>query len=220
MDGQVVTVHKKPARGESSSTSKRLQPAVQVVLIENHRAFLRFLVRRLGDEDTAEDVLQQFYLRVVSRGAELRKAESVVAWLYTVLRTTLVDHYRRESSRRNRESDYGLMQSLTKEHWDAEPPDRECACLHEVLPTLRPEYSDVLRRVDLGETPPRKVAIELGIAANNLRVRLHRARQALKRALLLRCGSCAGRSCLDFDRSLDSTALSVDSAEQYQQISL
>lgn len=215
MDGQISTVHESGAKRETNAWPQRMQPAVETVLTENHRAFLRFLARRLGDEDTAEEVLQQFYLRVVSRSAELRKAESVVAWLYTVLRTTLVDHYRREASRRNRESNYALMQTLTEEPRAAEPPDRTCACLHEVLPTLRPEYSDVLRRVDLGETPPREVAVDLGIAANNLRVRLHRARQALKRALLLRCGSCAGNGCY----LCDSMALPADTAEQYQKIS-
>jgi RNA polymerase sigma-70 factor (ECF subfamily) len=81
-----------------------MHPAVEAALVESHREFLGFLVRRLGDRDTAEDVLQQFYLRVVSRGPELRQAESVAAWLYTVLRTTLVDHYRREAARRHRKA--------------------------------------------------------------------------------------------------------------------
>ena len=200
--------------GDSACPSKRMHPAVETMLLENRREFLRFLLRRLGDQDTAEEVLQLFYLRVMSRGSELKKAESVVTWLYTVLRTTLVDHYRRESARRTREADFALMQTLAEESLDAEPEGRVCGCLHKVLPTMRPEYSDVLRRVDLCETPPRKVAGDLGIAANNLRVRLHRARQALRRALLQRCGSCAEQGCRDCH--CNRAALPPNSAEPFR----
>ena len=191
------TVH--PAR-EAVDSLKRMHPAVEAKLIENHREFLRFLGRRLGNADTAEEVLQQFYLRVVSKGSELRETESVLSWLYAVLRTTLIDHYRKEAARRRRESEYAAMQASASEAWDHEPEETDYVCLYKVLPTLKPEYSDVLRRVDLRGAPPRRVAEDLGIGANNVRVRLHRARQALKAALIRRCGSCAERGCRDCDR--------------------
>ena len=119
---------------------------------------------------------------------------------------------------RSREADYALMQTLAEESWDQEPEDRVCGCLHKVLPTLRQEYSDVLRRVDLCEAPPRKVAVDLGITANNVRVRLHRARQALRQALLKSCQSCAEHGCLDCD--YDDATSPFGPAEQYQPSSL
>jgi len=191
---EVVTI---TAGAEIEAQPSQIPPAVEAQLTESRQEFLRFLVRRLGDRDTAEDVLQQFYLRVVSRGHELRKTQSVFAWLYTVLRTTLIDHYRKEATRRNRDTEYALMQTVTDECRDAEPKDGVCECVSTVIPTLKPEYSDVLQRIDLSETPSRKVADSLGITTANLRVRLHRARQALKRALLVRCGRCAENGCRD-----------------------
>lgn len=176
-----------------------MHPAVEGVLLENRGEFLRFLARRLGDMDKAEEVLQQFYLRVVSRGLELKRSESVVAWLYTVLRTTLVDHYRRETTRRHREADYAQMEILLNEGRDAELERTICACFEALLPTLKPNYADILQRVDLRGVPPRDVARDLGLTPNIVRVRLHRARQAMKRSLLLSCRTCAEHGCLDCD---------------------
>lgn len=176
-----------------------MQPDVEAALVANHRDFLRFLVRRVGNADTAEDVLQQFYLRAVSRGSELRQSESVVAWLYRVLRTTLVDHYRREATRRRQEADYAQMEILSNEGKDAELEGAICTCYETLLPTLKEEYADILQRVDLRGTPPRDVACDLGLAPNNVRVRLHRARQAMKHSLLLSCRTCAEHGCLDCD---------------------
>ncbi len=176
-----------------------MQGAVEAALIENHRDFLRFLVRRLGDADTAEDVLQQFYLRAVGKGSGLRQSESVVAWLYRVLRTTLVDHYRRETTRRRQEADYAQMEILFNEERDAELESAICACFETLLPTLKAEYAEILQRVDLQGTSPGDVARDLGLTPNNMRVRLHRARQALKHSLLVSCGVCAVHGCLNCD---------------------
>ncbi len=43
----------------------------------------------------------------------------------------------------------------------------------------------------------RDMAREAGITAKNAGVRLHRARQALKKQLERSCGSCAVHGCLD-----------------------
>lgn len=188
-----------PVTADARMAVRTMQGTVEAALIENHREFLRFLLRRLGNADTAEDVLQQFYLRAVGKGAGLRQSESVVAWLYRLLRTTLVDHYRRDSTRRQRDSDYAQMERLASEERDAELERTICACVEMLLPTLKVDYADILQRVDLRETTPREVARDLGVAPNTIRVRLHRARQAMKHSLLLSCRTCAEHGCLDCD---------------------
>jgi RNA polymerase sigma factor (sigma-70 family) len=184
---------------DADKALRPVQGSVEAALIANHRDFLRFLVRRLGDADTAEDVLQRFYLRAIDKGSGLQKSESVIAWLYRVLRTTLVDHYRRETTRRRQEADYAQMEILSNEGRDAELESAICACFEALLPTLKAEYAEILQRVDLQGTPPGDAARDLGLTPNNLRVRLHRARQALKQSLLVSCGVCAVHGCLNCD---------------------
>lgn len=168
--------------------------AVTTALTEHRSEFLRFLVRRLGDRDTAEDVLQGFCLRVVANGGNLRKSESVVAWLYTVLRSVLTDHYRREAARRRREASYVDERVALDESPDAvEPEESPCGCLDKLVPTLRPDYAEILQRVDLSDEPREKTVAKLGLTQGNARVRLHRARQALREAMRECCGSCCER---------------------------
>ena len=178
-----------------------VQGAVETALIENHREFLGFLIRRVGDADTAEDILQQFYLRAINKGSGLRKNGSVVAWLYSLLRSTLVDHYRRETTRKRQETDYARMELLFNEGRDAELEQSICACFETLLPTLKADYAKILQRVDLQGISPREAAHDLGLDPNTVRVRLHRARQALKHSLLLSCRTCAEHGCLDCDCS-------------------
>ena len=166
----------------------RLDPAIEAALIEHHRDFLRLLTHRLGSTETAEEVLQQFYLRAVSRASDLRQRESILTWLYRLLSTVLADYARRDATRRRQETAYAQHQALTRE--DPELESTVCTCLYRLLPTLTPEYADILRRVDLLGEPRQQVAAALGVTVNNVTVRLHRARQAIKRALLLSCTTC------------------------------
>jgi len=164
---------------------------VAAVLVENRRVFLGFLTRRLGSQADAEDVLQDFCLKALSRQDQLRDVDSLVAWLYALLRTTLVDHYRK-TGRQGR-----VSQAYAEEMKSAEGTqetdslhDGLCACLHALLPAMRPDQAELVRRVDLGEEDRASVAADLGVAPGTLGVRLHRARQALRRTLLTSCSNC------------------------------
>ena len=71
-----------------------------------------------------------------------------------------------------------------------------CACVLDLVPTLKPEYAAVIE-ADLAERDPESVADALGVTRNNLKVRRHRARQQLRARLEETCRLCAAHSCLD-----------------------
>lgn len=172
--------------------------AVRRALVEGHRQILGFLRRRLGSGDEAEEVLQMFMLRAVERSADLRDVRSVRGWLSRILATTIVDHQRRASKRRKREE---IVDPFDLEELSIEPDDELeeaiCNCLYKLLPTLKPEYAEVIWRIDLLEERRDRVAASLGVSLNNITVRLHRGRQALKKRLEEMCMTCPVHGFLD-----------------------
>ncbi len=164
-------------------------------LVENHRHFLAFLERRVASQAVAEELLQAAYVRTLEKGGALREGESAVAWFYRLLRNALIDHYRRlaaEGRALEREA-----REASEASPDPELREAVCACMKALLPTLKPEYAELLQRVDLDERSVPEVAAEVGITPNNAGVRLHRARHALKRQLERSCGTCATHGCFD-----------------------
>lgn len=164
-------------------------------LVANHRNFLAFLERRTGNREIAEELLQTAFVRTAESRAELRDGEGAIAWFYRLLRNALVDYYRKRAAE---------DRALDRHARDL-PPDRVepelrstiCSCVHDLLPTLKPEYAEVVRKVDLEEIPLGAVAEEIGVSRNNAAVRLHRGRQALRRRLEESCATCAAHGCLD-----------------------
>jgi RNA polymerase sigma factor (sigma-70 family) len=181
---------------ETDKEPHELPPAVIRVLAEVHEKFLQFLRRRLRNDSEAEEVMQQFYLRVVVNASQLRKQESVRIWLRRVLESAFSDYRRRAAVRGRAEADFARKEAAT-------PPSVDdldafiCMCLYDLLPLLKPEYADVLRRAELKNEPQEAIAAALGLTPGNLAVRLHRARQALRRALQLSCKTCPIHGYLD-----------------------
>lgn len=178
--------------GEAGNRALRpTDGAVRAALAASQGDFLRFLARRLGTREDAEDALQEVWLKVVAGKAALGKGANVEAWLRRVLRNVAVDQHRRRAARRRAE------EALRREPGPAaagEPAAAldavACACLHRLLPTLKPEYAELLWRVDLAGQPRGEVARQLDLTPNNLAVRLHRARQALRKRLEQTCATC------------------------------
>jgi RNA polymerase sigma-70 factor (ECF subfamily) len=70
-----------------------------------------------------------------------------------------------------------------------------CSCAYAILPSLRPSHAELIRRIDLWGESSKTVAQDLAMTRNNVRVRLHRARQVLRARLVAFCGACCERDC-------------------------
>ncbi len=169
----------------------RAQAVVAQVLALRHREFLAFLSRRLGDRAAAEEVLQTAVVRALERAGGLRDEERATAWLYRLLRNALVDHLRRQSAGVPSEADVDLAAP------DVELESKVCACVAGLVDTLKPEYAEALRAVDLEDASVGDFAASRGLTPNNAHVRLHRARAALARRVVEMCGTCCEHGCVD-----------------------
>lgn len=186
----------------SDDPDNRRQPgdaaaSVEHALIEDHRELLAFLQRRLGCREDAEEALQNFMLRAIERAATLRDVHTLRGWLSRLLATSIADKRRAAVAKHRREVSLDTAPPEALQQEEAEADGAVCLCLHQLLPTLRPDYAQIIRRVDLEEERRSVVAEDLKITPNNLSVRLLRARQALRRRLEEFCLTCPEHGFLD-----------------------
>ncbi len=169
------------------------QPMVDL-LVANHREFLRFVERRVGDRALAEEIVQDAFVRTLDGGVEIR--ESVVGWFYRVLRNAVIDRQRRQAVA-DRRLDQFAAELESAPHAGDELSSAVCGCVTRLADTLKPEYAEALRRVEVEGLAVKDYAESAGISASNAGVRIFRAREALRRQLARSCGTCAAHGCLD-----------------------
>jgi len=165
-------------------------------LVSSHRQFLSFVQKRVESKEVAEDILQTAFVRGLEQGSALRDEESAVAWFYRVLRNAIIDHYRQRDST-ERAFDRWKRESASQEIPDSEMKGEICQCLSALVGTLKPEYQQAIQTIDLGGGTLNDLAHSTGITPGNAAVRIHRARQALRKQVRSACGTCAEHGCRD-----------------------
>ena len=167
------------------------------ILLDNHRKFLSFLESRVGNREQAEEILQIAFVKALQKADGLRESESSVAWFYRLLRNAIVDHYRHTAAANRSLATFAEQLSDPDGPVDPALDRTVCECVQALVPLLTPAQADLITRVDLQGTDVISVAESLGITAGNARVRLHRARTALRREVERTCRTCAAHGCLD-----------------------
>jgi RNA polymerase sigma factor (sigma-70 family) len=180
------------------ATEQEEKPPADVirVLVDNHRQFLGFLEKRVGNRATAEDILQDAFVKGVGRIESLRSDESAIAWFYRLLRNAIIDHKRRAGAADRKLAAFGQELEAHVEP-DLEMHGAICACVTELAATLKEEYAEALRTVEVDGVAVKDYAEQVNITKTNAGVRVHRAREALRKQVIRSCGTCADHGCLN-----------------------
>jgi RNA polymerase sigma-70 factor (ECF subfamily) len=183
------------------------QWTVEAIWAEFSAPLLRFIRRRVGDQATAEDLLQDVFVAIQARREDLRDQERVAAWVYRIARNRVVDHYRAQRQLAP------LSPQLAAE--PAEAPDAAAAlapCLGAMVRDLPPDYRSAIELTAYAGVSQQALSQRLGMSFSGTKARVQRARQRLKARLLACCelffdpagrlmdyrprpDSCAGGSC-------------------------
>jgi len=178
---------------ENGTAVQDTTPEVAAIFVANHRDFLAFLERRVGSRAIAEDILQEAFVKGMGR-VRADDADSAIAWFYRTLRNAAVDYYRRHSTASK------ALASFAAEAGDSTEPELNsavCQCVGRLAETLKPEYADAIKRIDVDGVSVKDYAAEAGISPSNAGVRVFRAREALRGQVSRSCGTCAEHGCLD-----------------------
>lgn len=152
---------------------------------EFRQALSRFLSKRLDNPDDVQDLLQEVFVRVVRNESALREAKIPLAWLYSVTRSVLVDHYRKKGRMSLQLSDVtqalGVPDNLENSNSEIEK------CLLPLVKNLPEKYRTVLVCTDLEGQRQVEYAQELGLNISTVKSRIQRGRNMLKQSILSCC---------------------------------
>ncbi len=170
--------------------ARRRDPdAIEALFELYHRRVYGLLYRLTGSRDSAEDLLQETFLRLVRHIASYDHAGRFEAWLFRIAANLARDHARRHRRR-------GPTASLDAESDGVGPLDRlACECsdpadglvaaearqaLGQALEALSPQDREILMLRHYGELSFQEIAELLGIPLGTALARAHRALKRLR----------------------------------------
>ena len=145
------------------------------------------LKRLVGDDELAEDLLQQTFIRVHERRARYERGAAVRPWVFTIARHLAIDALRRRSSARDRVTLEGRLpepDTVDRLEFDDASGDLDVEQLvRDAVAALPEGQREVVALHKLEGQPLTEVARRLGIKEGAARVRAHRGYGRLRAAL-------------------------------------
>ena len=75
--------------------------AFELLLSRHRKPVFNFILRFVGDRETAEDLLQETFMRVIKGADAYKRQAKFTTWLYTIARNLCVDQTRRRKHRKH-----------------------------------------------------------------------------------------------------------------------
>jgi RNA polymerase sigma-70 factor (ECF subfamily) len=161
-------------------------------IVRTHSGRLLSVARRfLGNNEDAQDAVQDAFIRAFKAIHTFEARAQLYTWLHRILVNTALMKLR-ERRRRPTESIEDMLpaystdghQAVASRDWsDALLERKETAVVREAIERLPDQYREVLVLRDIEEKDTAETAALLGTSSNVVKVRLHRARQALRNLL-------------------------------------
>lgn len=172
--------------------------AFEHLLRRHRRAVYHFILRSVGSQETAEDLLQEVFLRVVTASREFKGDSKFTTWLFTIARNLCIDTSRKMAFRRHasldapgRGSDPGDGPTLGERIAEPSADVHREAVQDELRPrleaaiaTLVEEQREVFVLREFMNLPFKEIADIVGCPENTVKSRMRYALEKLRLALV------------------------------------
>lgn len=173
---------------------KKTSPVVdfQVVHERFRSRILRYLTRLVG-EGAAEDLTQSVMLKVSEGLPDFRGDSSLPTWIYRIATNAAFDRLRRKAPAAPAETDLEFDEAdvpLAAQTASVETTairGEMNACIREFIERLPQNYKTVMVLSELEGFKNDEIGAILGLSLDTVKIRLHRAREKLRKELQAGC---------------------------------
>jgi RNA polymerase sigma factor (sigma-70 family) len=172
---------------EGSSVTRQ---SIERTYRERGRGFLAWARRHAPDPETAEDILQDAFIRALANADALSPIQDLAAWIFSAMRNRLIDLWRAQGTRRRAGATEIPEEVLVNVAVEAglDPQDQfqrseMFAALEMAIEALPAPQREVIRAQALGEIGFKELADKTGVSIDTLMARKRYAIRKLAAAL-------------------------------------
>ena len=163
-----------------------MDQVVETVWNTLNPTLLQFIRRRVPDVPTADDLLQEVYLKVHTQVAALRDPARMESWVYQIARNVINDYYRAEKP----QTEISDLIPIPEADDDADREEivaRLSQSVMHMIELLPEDYREAILLTEYHGLTQQHMAEQLGISLPAAKSRVQRGKKMLRELLLACC---------------------------------
>lgn len=138
-----------------------------------NKELLRFIKKRVKDNDIANDLLQDIFIKIHLKLSTLSDTDKLTSWVYQITRNSIFDYYKKHKHFTDIPSDiYALDEPKLFNNEFGK-------CLKPFINQLPDTYRDAILQTELGQLSQKEFAEKSDISYSGAKSRIQRGRQKL-----------------------------------------
>jgi RNA polymerase sigma-70 factor, ECF subfamily len=158
--------------------------SMEDVWTETSLRIRNFIRGRVEDDPTADDLLQEVFVRVHQNMARLQDTQRLESWIYQIVRHLIIDHYR---SRRDHLAISDVLPDPSAFMVEPDSTEELTGSMRQMVEALPEPYREALLLTEFEGLSQQELADRQGISLSGAKSRVQRARQKIKDNLLSCC---------------------------------
>lgn len=142
----------------------------------------RFILKRIANEQWAEDILQDVFVKIHTHVGTLKEQDKLQSWLYQIARNAIYDYYRGQKAT----VDIADIFDFPEESSDDDVEHELAPCIKKMVNDLPDVYREALILTEYQGLTQKELAERCGLSFSGAKSRVQRARERLK-GMLLEC---------------------------------
>src|SRR5262245_13474251 len=147
------------------------------------RPLHQFIRRRVSDPHSAEDILQDVFLKIHTHIDTLRTQDRLTSWIYQITRNAIADYYRAQRPT----VELAETIPMTDEQAVDDVVRELSPCVAAMVAALPEAYREALHLTEYQGLSQKALSERLGISFSGAKSRVQRARAKIKEQLLDCC---------------------------------
>jgi RNA polymerase sigma-70 factor, ECF subfamily len=156
---------------------------IKQLWLQLNRKLKAFIINKIQDEDAAEDILQEVFIRIHTHIDTLQDDSKLQAWIYQITRNLIADHF----NKIKRENKLQTLSEKEEEDSSTEYMSEALRDMVNMMDDLPPGYCEALCLTELGSMSQKMYAEKIGISHSGAKSRVQRAKMMLKDKLMQCC---------------------------------
>lgn len=151
------------------------------IWIEFSESLKRFIFSRVKNEEIANDLLQEVFVKIHLKVGTIKKQESMKSWVFTITNNVILDYFKKNTKSSPILSEIpAIVDENHKEHSAID-------CLKPLIENLPSTYSKAMLLSEIEGLKQAEVAKKLNISLSGAKSRIQRGRNLLKQGFIDCC---------------------------------
>ena len=149
-----------------------------------HKELKNFILKKVKDENIANDILQDIFLKIIDNANKIAQAKSVQQYIYGIARNATIDHFRKSGKKTFVENKYTL---ISEEETQSLNATIASCCIKPFIKQLPDKYQVALTKTEFENMSQKELAKELNISYSGAKSRVQRGKEKLKELIISCC---------------------------------